>query len=79
MANSLVECHAGRHYPDRPLAFQWHGKRLEVEEVERQWRSQEAARTSPILYHYLVHTAEGRFHLTYDSISDTWEIAGPGR
>ncbi|HEX2924185.1 MAG TPA: DUF6504 family protein [Chloroflexota bacterium] len=79
MADSLVECHAGRHYPDRPLAFRWQGRRLEVEEVERQWRSQGEARSSPILYHYIVRTAEGRFHLTYDSNSDTWEIAGQGQ
>jgi hypothetical protein len=78
MANSLVECHAGRHYPDRPLAFQWQGERLEVEEVERQWRSQQEARSSPILYHYLVRTTEGRFHLTYDSDADMWEIVRDG-
>ncbi len=78
MADRLVECHAGRHYPDRPLAFRWEGHRLEVEEVERQWRSQEAARSSPILYHYLVRTAEGRFHLTYDSDADCWQIVRDG-
>ena len=70
-----VECHAGRHYPDRPLAFQWQGRRLEVEEVEQQWRSQEAAYGSSILHHYRVRTAEGRFHLTYDSKNDDWQVA----
>ncbi len=70
-----VECYAGRHYPDRPLAFQWQGKRLEVEEVEHQWRAQEAAYGSPILYHYRVRTIEGRFHLVYDSKNDDWQVA----
>lgn len=74
MADSYVECYAGRHYPDRPVAFRWEGKRVEVEEVERQWRSQEAGYDSPILYHYQVRTAEGRFHLVYDSEEDVWEI-----
>ncbi len=69
-----VECHAGRHYPDRPLAFQWQGRRLEVEEVEQQWRAQEAAYGCPILYHYRVRTAEGRFHLIYDSNDDDWQV-----
>ncbi len=74
MANSLVECYAGRVYPDRPVAFRWEGRRLEVVEVERRWRTQGADRRSPILYHYRVLTAEGRFHLTYDSDNDSWEI-----
>lgn len=69
-----VECYAGRHYPDRPIAFQWQGRRIKVEEVERAWRTQEAAYSSPILYHYLVRTVEGRFHLTYDSDKDSWQI-----
>ncbi len=69
-----VECYAGRHYPDRPLAFQWEGRRLEVEEVEQQWRAQEAAYGSPIFYHYRVRTTEGRFHLVYDSKNDDWQI-----
>jgi len=74
MAEGYVECYAGRHYPDRPLAFRWQGRRLEVEEVERQWRTQGVAYSSPILYHYQVRTAEGRFHLAYDSETDIWDI-----
>ncbi|MGI5837352.1 MAG: DUF6504 family protein [Chloroflexota bacterium] len=71
---TTVECYAGRHYPDRPLAFRWEGRRLEVEEVECQWRSQGVARSSPILYHYEVRTAEGCFHLIYNSSADLWEV-----
>ncbi len=69
-----MECYAGRHYPDRPLAFQWEGGRLEVEEVERQWRTQGVAYGSSICYHYQVRTAEGRFHLVYDSNEDSWQV-----
>ncbi len=74
MADSLVECYAGRVYPDRPVAFWWQGRRLEVEEVERRWRTQEASYSSPILYHYRVRTPEGRFDLVYDSDGDVWEV-----
>jgi hypothetical protein len=74
MADRLVECYAGRHYPDRPTAFQWESERLEVEEVERRWRTQGVAYDSSILYHYRVRTAVGLFHLTYDSDRDTWQI-----
>ena len=75
MAESLVECYAGRHYPDRPLAFRWQGRRIEVEVVEMQWRSQGVAYDSPILYHYQVKTAEGQFHLVYDSEKESWDIS----
>lgn len=74
--DTKVECFTGRHYPDRPVAFQWEGQRLEVEEVERRWRTQEASYSSPILYHYAVRTARGRFHLVYDTDKDVWQ-AGP--
>ncbi len=78
MADSLVECYAGRNYPDRPVAFQWEGRRLEVEGVERQWRTQGVSYDSPLLYHYQVRTAEGRFHLVYDSAKDRWDIRHGG-
>lgn len=71
---TTVECYAGRHYPDRPVAFYREGRRLEVEEVERQWRTQGVAYSSPVLYHYQVRTAEGCFHLVYDSSADKWQV-----
>ena len=74
MADKLVECYAGRHYPDRPVAFQWEGRRLEVVEVERQWRTTGVDRKSAVLYHYRVRTERGRFHLIFDCQEDTWQV-----
>ena len=73
MANSLVECYAGRHYPQRPKALWWEGDRLEVEETERHWRSQGVRYSDPILYHYLVKTEHGHFHLIYDTDQEEWK------
>jgi hypothetical protein len=75
MADSLVECRAGRHYPDRPLAFRWEDRRLEVDDLERQWRSTKGVSyDSPTLYHYRVTTAEGRFDLVYNVQADSWSV-----
>ena len=71
---TTVECYSGSRHPDRPKAFRWQGKRLEIDEVELQWCSQGAAYDSPTLYHYQVRTAAGRFHLVYDSEKDVWSI-----
>ncbi len=34
-----VECYAGYRYPERPRAFVWEGERVEIEAVERRWRT----------------------------------------
>lgn len=73
MGEHIVECYAGRHYPQRPKALWWEGKRLEIEETERHWRSQGVSYSDPILYHYIVKTQQGRFHLTYDLSQEEWQ------
>jgi hypothetical protein len=72
MAECAVECYSGRHYPERPRALWWEAARLEVEETERHWRSQGVAYSDPILYHYMVRTAHGHFHLIYDTDQEKW-------
>jgi hypothetical protein len=63
-----VECYASTRYPERPRAFLWEGERLEVVEVERQWRTP----TGPA---FRVRTVEGRtFTLAYDEAADTWDV-----
>jgi hypothetical protein len=78
MADSYVECRAGRHYPDRPVAFRWEDRRVEVDDVEHQWRTQGVSYDSPTLYHYRVTTAEGRFDLVYNVQADTWSVTELG-
>jgi len=63
-----VACYAGGRYPERPRAFSWEGKQLEVEEIERQWRTPDR-----LVFH--VRTADGRrFALTYREAADAWNI-----
>lgn len=66
--DAIVECYAGYRYPERPRAFLWEGERVEVTEVERQWRT-------PIGPTFYVRTLDGRhFTLTYDEAADTWDV-----
>ena len=68
MPDAIVECYAGHRYPERPRAFLWEGERMEVKAVERQWRT-------PAGLIFRVCTVEGhRFTLTYDEVSDTWNV-----
>jgi len=39
MPDAAVECYAGYHYPERPRAFTWAGERVEIEIIERRWRT----------------------------------------
>jgi hypothetical protein len=66
--SATVECYASYRYPERPRAFLWRGERVEVEEVEQQWRT-------PSGPAFLVRTADGRrFTLAYDEAADDWDI-----
>ncbi|MBU0705216.1 MAG: hypothetical protein KKC18_15305 [Chloroflexi bacterium] len=65
---ATVECYAGYRYPERPRAFLWNGERMEVEEVEQQWR----APSGPA---FRVRTTAGRcFNLVYDEAADEWSV-----
>lgn len=64
----IVRCYAGAGYPERPRAFLWEQRWLEVEEVEARWRT-------PVGPAFRVRTADGqRFTLTYHPASDIWVI-----
>jgi len=63
-----VECYAGYRYPERPRAFVWEGERVEIEAVERRWRT-------PAGPAFRIRTAGGhRFTLAYDETADAWDI-----
>ncbi|RME43668.1 MAG: hypothetical protein D6791_14910 [Chloroflexi bacterium] len=79
-----VEAYSGYRYGERPRAFTWQGRRYEVLDVERRWRTPEGIR-------FVVTTpagagdpapsadvAEGRpverWELMYDEVRDTWHI-----
>jgi hypothetical protein len=63
-----VECYSGHRFAEEPRGFTWHGVRYVVEELQETWRS-------PRGLHFIVRTADcQRFELTYDEITDVWNV-----
>ncbi len=63
-----VECHSGYTYGERPIAFEWLGRRLLVAEVEAAWRLPDGRA-------FRVRTEDGMlFELTYVEADDVWSI-----
>jgi hypothetical protein len=63
-----VECYSGYEYAERPLALRWEGRRLEIEQVEAQWRIPGGKR-------FRVRTQDGRsFELFYGELYDEWRV-----
>ena len=63
-----VECYAGYTYPQRPRAFWWQQRRLEVTAVIAEAALPDGKR-------FVVATAaDGTFELEYDLPADRWTI-----
>ncbi len=68
MEAEVVECRSDSEYAERPLAFYWEGKRLEVDQVLARWRAPEGKG-------FRVRVAErGIFDLIYNEANDAWEV-----
>lgn len=66
--SELVECYSGSEYAERPLAFQWEGRRIEVDRILTQVRLPDGKR-------FHVQTGDGRvFDLFYGEMSGEWRI-----
>lgn len=63
-----VECHSGYAYGERPIAFQWEGRRLIVAEVLAAWRLPDGRE-------FRLRTEDGRvFELSYSEPDDVWRV-----
>lgn len=63
-----VTCYAGARYPERPRAFWYQARWLEVVEVERREQRPGSVR-------FRVRIADGRtFWLSYDERRDVWDV-----
>jgi hypothetical protein len=63
-----VECYAGYAYPERPLAFWWEGRRLEIVEIRSEGRTPQGK-------HFLVETTGERvFEMNYDQADGEWQV-----
>ncbi len=70
--SALVECYSGSEYAERPVALSWQGRRLEIEQVEAQWRI-------PGGKQFRVRTRDGQvFELLYGELSDEWRVNPAG-
>jgi len=68
MMGDLVECRSDYEYAQRPVAFYWQEKRLEVTELLSQNRH-------PSGVTFLVRNADlGIFELNYDICTDYWSV-----
>ena len=66
--NELVECHSGFTYAEKPVAFTWEGRRLEILAISAQWRSPQGR-------HFRVRTGNGQeFELSYREADNEWQI-----
>lgn len=71
MTSDLVECHSGHTYAERPIALKWEDERLEIEEIEAQWRIPGGRK-------FRVRVMDGRvFELFYGELYDEWRIHQP--
>ena len=64
----LVECYSGSEYAERPIAFQWEGQRVTINDIRERWRV-------PGRLCFRVGVEDGRrFELFYNELNDVWEI-----
>lgn len=61
-----VRCYAGTRYPERPMAFQWEGRWLNVARVEREVRTSEGLRFD------VVAEPSQRYRLSWIEQRDVW-------
>ncbi len=70
-----VRCYAGAGYPERPIAFEWEGRWLDVVEVLWQARTPEGLVFDVYTQCTFLQAGQGaRFRLVWDERSDEWVI-----
>ena len=63
-----VQAYSGHTYPQRPLAFNWDGRRREVAHIEAEWHTPQGKA-------FRVRTPSGwRCQLIYRADLDDWHI-----
>ena len=71
MTDSIVECHSGFAYAERPVALTWQGGRLVVAAILEQARTPAGRR-------FRIRTQDGQeFELAYHEATDEWKIHQP--
>jgi hypothetical protein len=66
-----VECYSGSRHAERPISFDYLGRKHVVKVVVKTWRS-------PTALHFRVKTQEDEsFDLTYDERAEQWSVLDP--
>jgi len=72
-----VEFYSGYKAIVRPMAFEYRGRRWEVEEILDRWYEGGVDARRPEINYFKVKTAEGQiFLLRYHAVADTWSCHG---
>ena len=71
----LVECYSGYKANERPVAFMFEGRRMEISETIDRWYEGGMKSDAPVIDYFKVKTSEGTvFILRYDMQSGEWAI-----
>jgi hypothetical protein len=63
-----VECRSDLDYADTPLAFQWEGQRLRIDEIVARWRTPQGN------FFRVIAAGNQLFELFYDEVYEEWHI-----
>lgn len=70
-----VECYSGYKANERPIAFTYQGRRLEISEIIDRWYEGGVKPDQPVIDYFKVRTSEGQvFLLRYLSLFDAWSV-----
>ena len=70
-----VECYSGHKANERPTAFTYQGRRLEISEIVDRWYEGSVSADRPQIDYFKVRTADGQvFLLRYLSLFDAWSV-----
>jgi hypothetical protein len=73
-----VECYGGYKAHERPTAFTFQGRRLEVTDIIDHWYEGSPRSAGPSLDYFKVCTREGEvFILRYNALFDAWAMVLP--
>jgi hypothetical protein len=70
-----VECYSGHKVNERPTAFTYQGRQLEISEIVDRWYEGSVKPDDPVINYFKIKTNDGSiFILRYVASSDNWSI-----
>jgi len=74
-----VEAYSGYKANERPVAFIFHGRRMEISDILDRWYDGGIDPQAPVIDYFKVKTADGNvFILRYETEADAWMMVNPG-